>query len=84
MANSYNAVRKELAAPGLVGSALVGINSARLRRGMGLNIDELALRLGWTPEAVVALESANLVDLALDDIDVLAKTFGVLPGALFA
>lgn len=84
MTNSYNAVRKQLASPDLTGSTLVAVNAVRLRRSLGISIDDLAQRLGWTVEAVSALESANLVDLALDDIDHLAKAFGVSPAALFA
>ncbi len=67
--------------PGMV---LVAGNVARLRRIRNLSAENLAQRLGWTAAKVGALETADMADLALDDIDNLAQALDVEPAALFA
>lgn len=68
----------------LPGMVLVAGNVARLRLIRNLSAESLAQRLGWTAAKVGALETADVADLALDDIDNLAQALDVEPAALFA
>ncbi|MBN9332771.1 helix-turn-helix transcriptional regulator [Devosia sp.] len=71
-------------APQINGFVLVAGNVAQLRRSHTMSAESLADRVGWSVDAVHALEVAAKTDLSLDDIDALAEAFEVEPSALFA
>ena len=70
-------------APQMTGNMLIAGNVARLRRIRNLSAESFAARLGWSIAQVGALETADKFDLALDDIDNLARALDVEPAALF-
>lgn len=60
----------------IAASTILGLNSKSLRIARGWSAAGLAEKLGWSVDAVTALEAGRL-DITLDELDSLAKSLSV-------